>query len=40
MNVKCLIVDDEDLAIDVIAEYIKRIDYLELAGTCKSAVEA
>ena len=40
MNVKCLIVDDEDLAIDVIAEYINRIDYLELVGTCKSAVEA
>lgn len=40
MNVKCLIVDDEDLAIDVITEYINRIDYLELVGTCKSAVEA
>lgn len=40
MNVKCLIVDDEDLAIDVITEYINRIDYLKLVGTCKSAVEA
>ncbi|TAJ13677.1 DNA-binding response regulator [Marinilabiliaceae bacterium JC017] len=40
MKVRCLIVDDEDLAIDVIAEYISRIDYLELVGICKSAVEA
>jgi len=40
MNVKCLIVDDEDLALDVITEYINRIDYLELVGTCKNAVEA
>ncbi|MCY1633786.1 LytR/AlgR family response regulator transcription factor [Marinifilum sp. D737] len=40
MKVKCLIVDDEDLALDVIEEYINRIDYLQLEGKCKSAVEA
>lgn len=40
MKVKCLIVDDEDLALDVIEEYIRRIDYLQLEGRCKSAVEA
>ncbi|WP_321278932.1 LytTR family DNA-binding domain-containing protein [Marinifilum fragile] len=40
MKIKCLIVDDEDLAIDVIEEYINRIDYLQLEGKCKSAVEA
>ncbi|MCT4674180.1 MAG: LytR/AlgR family response regulator transcription factor [Prolixibacteraceae bacterium] len=40
MKIKCLIVDDEDLAIDVIEEYIHRIDYLQLEGKCKSAVEA
>ncbi|MBI9059761.1 MAG: response regulator transcription factor [Labilibaculum sp.] len=40
MNIKCLIVDDEDLAQDVIEEYINRIDYLQLEGKCKSAVEA
>ncbi|MFA8433204.1 MAG: LytR/AlgR family response regulator transcription factor [Marinifilaceae bacterium] len=40
MKVKCLIVDDEDLAIDVVEEYINRIDYLQLEGKCKSAVEA
>ncbi|MBN2817446.1 MAG: response regulator transcription factor [Bacteroidales bacterium] len=40
MKVRCLVVDDEELAIDVITEYIGRIEYLELAGTCKSALEA
>ena len=40
MKVRCLIVDDEELALDVIEEYISRIDYLHLEGRCKSAVEA
>ncbi|WP_461643688.1 LytR/AlgR family response regulator transcription factor [Labilibaculum euxinus] len=40
MKVKCLLVDDEDLALDVMEAYIKRIDYLQLEGRCKSAVEA
>ncbi|BAX81323.1 LytR/AlgR family response regulator transcription factor [Labilibaculum antarcticum] len=40
MKVKCLLVDDEDLALDVMEEYIKRIDYLQLEGRCNSAVEA
>ncbi|MCL3781896.1 response regulator transcription factor [Prolixibacteraceae bacterium JC049] len=40
MNVKCLIVDDEELALDVLEAYIKRIDYLHLVGRCKSAMEA
>ena len=40
MKIKCLIVDDEDLALDVIEEYINRIEYLQLEGKCKSAVEA
>ncbi|MGQ1909733.1 LytR/AlgR family response regulator transcription factor [Marinifilum sp. RC60d5] len=40
MKVKCLIVDDEDLALDIIEEYINRIDYLQLEGRCKSAVQA
>lgn len=40
MKIKCLIVDDESLAIDVIAEYIKRIDYLELVGSSNNAVDA
>nr|WP_319400237.1 LytTR family DNA-binding domain-containing protein [uncultured Carboxylicivirga sp.] len=39
-NIKCVIVDDEELAIDVLEEYVNRIDYLELAGSCRNAVEA
>ncbi|MBS2096947.1 LytR/AlgR family response regulator transcription factor [Carboxylicivirga linearis] len=39
-TIKCLIVDDEDLAIDVLEEYVSRIDYLELAGSCRNAMEA
>jgi len=39
-KIKCLIVDDEELAIDILEEYINRISYLELTGTCKNAMEA
>jgi len=39
-KIKCLIVDDEDLAIDVIEEYIGRIDFLHLEAKCGSAIEA
>lgn len=39
-KIKCLIVDDEDLAIDVIEEYIGRIDFLHLEAKCSSAIEA
>jgi DNA-binding LytR/AlgR family response regulator len=40
MKIKCLLVDDEDLALDILEEYINRIDYLQLEGKCKSAIEA
>lgn len=40
MKTKCLIVDDEPLAIEVIEEHINKIDCLELAGTCNNAFEA
>ncbi|MCU4163114.1 LytR/AlgR family response regulator transcription factor [Carboxylicivirga caseinilyticus] len=39
-KIKCLIVDDEELAIDVLKEYVSRIDYLELTGSCRNALEA
>ncbi|PWD99559.1 LytR/AlgR family response regulator transcription factor [Marinilabilia rubra] len=39
-TIKCLIVDDEELARDVIEEYINRLDFMELEGSCKSAVKA
>ncbi len=40
MKIKCLIVDDEPLAREGIAEYVKQLDFLELAGVCDSAVSA
>ncbi len=40
MELKCLIVDDEVLAQDVIEKYIATIPTLKLVGKCDSAVEA
>lgn len=37
---RCLVVDDEPLAIAVIETYIKRLDHLLLAGTARSAEKA
>lgn len=36
----CLIVEDEPLAADVLLEYVKRVPFLELKGTCAHAIEA
>jgi two-component system LytT family response regulator len=36
---KCLIVDDEPLAREVISKYIARIPSLQLAGECSNAVQ-
>ncbi len=40
MQIKCLIVDDEVLAQDVIEKYITTIPTLNLVGKCDNAVEA
>lgn len=40
MKLKCLIVDDETLAQDVIEKYISTLPTLELVGKCDNAVEA
>jgi len=40
MELKCLIVDDEVLAQDVIEKYITTIPTLKLVGKCDNAVEA
>lgn len=40
MTIKCLVVDDEPVARKGIAGYVGQTPFLELAGTCKSAVEA
>ena len=39
MKIRCLIADDEPLAIKLIADYISRISHLELSGTCKRATD-
>ncbi len=40
LRLKCLIVDDEEYAIDGVIDYLQDIDSLEVAGTCLSAIEA
>ena len=38
-HMKCLVVDDEPLAIDVIENYLQRFDHVE-TRRCENAVEA
>ncbi len=40
MKIRCLLVDDEPLALDVLESYIARIEGLELAGRCENALQA
>lgn len=40
LRLKCLIVDDEENAIDGVVDYLGEIDSLEVIGTCLSAIEA
>jgi len=40
LRLKCLIVDDEENAIDGVVDYLGEIDSLEVVGTCLSAIEA
>lgn len=40
MNISCLIVDDEPLARNLLKEYVNKVPYLELKGTCANALEA
>lgn len=39
MELNCLIVDDEPLALDLMESYVKRTPFLSLAGRCSSALE-
>ncbi|WP_299220439.1 LytTR family DNA-binding domain-containing protein [uncultured Aquimarina sp.] len=39
-KIKCLIVDDEPLAREIIENYVSRIDHLELIASCANALEA
>lgn len=40
MKVKCLLVDDEPLAIRLIQNHIKQLDTFEVVGTCSNAIKA
>jgi DNA-binding LytR/AlgR family response regulator len=40
MSIRCLIIDDEPLAHEVILEYSKDIPFLEICGQCYRATEA
>ena len=36
---RCLIVDDEPLAVDLIEDFISKIPFLTLANKCRNAFE-
>lgn len=38
--IRCLAIDDEPLALQQVAAYIRKIPFLELAGECQSAIDA
>ena len=38
-ELKCLIVDDEPLALDLLEDYIKHTPFLELVARCSSGQE-
>lgn len=38
--IRCLAIDDEPLALQQLAAYIKKVPFLELAAECQSALEA
>jgi len=39
-KIRCLIVDDEPLGIDIIKDYIDRVPQLEIINTCADAMQA
>ena len=40
MILKCAIVDDEPLALELLASYVKKIPFLELTGKYGNAIES
>ena len=40
MNIRCLAIDDEPLALQQLVTYISKVPFLELAAQCQSAMEA
>jgi DNA-binding LytR/AlgR family response regulator len=39
MSIRCLIIDDKPLAIDILADYTQKVPFLELAGTTTNPIE-
>ncbi|WP_210489933.1 LytR/AlgR family response regulator transcription factor [Rufibacter aurantiacus] len=39
-NIKCIIVEDEPLAVKVLADYVSQVPFLDLQGTFKDAILA
>jgi DNA-binding LytR/AlgR family response regulator len=40
MMIRCLAIDDEMLALDLLEDNIKKVPFLELVKTCRNAIEA
>ena len=40
MNITCMIIDDEPLAVSLLESYVNKTPYLELRGTFNSAIDA
>jgi len=38
--IKCLLIDDEPLALDLVEDSLKQINYIHVAGRCHTAAEA
>jgi two-component system LytT family response regulator len=39
MSIRCLIIDDKPLAIDILADYTRKVPFLELIGTTTNPIE-
>lgn len=40
MTLKCIAIDDEPLALDIIEDYVSKVDFLELEAKTTSAIDA
>lgn len=40
MKIRCIVIDDEPLAIEILESYIEKIPYVELTGKFSNAIEA
>jgi two-component system, LytTR family, response regulator len=40
MSIRCIIVDDEPLAVNLLEQYIAQVPFLSLSGKCYNAMEA